>query len=301
MKSIASFISNKIFESKEDVQRFKIDDLDQELETNKVSKTRRKEIKNFFNTILGPGPYYCISTNNIEGKKTVNRVNKSDFNLLNVLEYPEDKREQNINKIINSDYLEIDNKYLNVTDLTRYLLHYNFEQINYPFELSDLWLFGTYKKKHLTSDERHQMYKSIIQNILNDPKNKEKLQHQIKDYSYDKDEIIKNLKSKEDEEYNSEFEYVKSKNEEIKKHNDKILSISKELKEKFDKLHQETYSLEVNKFKFGYSGVKTWLMAGVAEYNGDYIKVIIQDREETGYHEWGKDLTTLYVSCKDID
>jgi hypothetical protein len=74
-----------------------------------------------------------------------------------------------------------------------------------------------------------------------------------------------------------------------------------ELKEKFDKLHQETCELQVDKFKFGYSGTKTWLLAGVAEYNGDYIKVIVQNREATGYHEWGKDLTTLYVSCKDID
>lgn len=47
-------------------KNFKIDDLDSELEINKVSKSRRREIINFFKKVLGGGPYYCVSRNNPE-------------------------------------------------------------------------------------------------------------------------------------------------------------------------------------------------------------------------------------------
>ena len=50
--------------NKELLQHFKIDDLDEELKSNKVSKTRHKEIKKFYNKFLGNGPYYCISPYN---------------------------------------------------------------------------------------------------------------------------------------------------------------------------------------------------------------------------------------------
>ncbi len=78
MKDIKTYL----LESKDDIIRFKIDNLDDELEINKVSKSRRNEIKNFFNTILGEGPYYCISRNNIKGQESVKiTVSKGSFEL----------------------------------------------------------------------------------------------------------------------------------------------------------------------------------------------------------------------------
>ena len=67
MKGLVDFIN----ESKEDVQRFKIDNLRDELESNRVSKSRISEILRYFKTVLGDGPYYCVSENNIAGKNTL--------------------------------------------------------------------------------------------------------------------------------------------------------------------------------------------------------------------------------------
>lgn len=64
MKSLVQYIS----EASKTFKNFKIDDLDAELETNKVSKSRRREIINFFKKVLGEGPYYCVSRNNPEKK-----------------------------------------------------------------------------------------------------------------------------------------------------------------------------------------------------------------------------------------
>lgn len=72
-----------LLESKEDITRFKIDNLDDELESNQVSKSRRNEIKKFFNTILGGGPYYCISKNNSKGHDSIKFTTyKGDFGLM---------------------------------------------------------------------------------------------------------------------------------------------------------------------------------------------------------------------------
>ena len=49
MKSLVEYIN----ESKEDLQRFKIDNLKDELETNRVSSSRISEIIKFFKTVLG--------------------------------------------------------------------------------------------------------------------------------------------------------------------------------------------------------------------------------------------------------
>ena len=65
MKNLTEFIN----ESKEDVQRFKIDNLKDELESNKVSRSRISEIIKYFKTVLGDGPYYCVSNGNMAGKE----------------------------------------------------------------------------------------------------------------------------------------------------------------------------------------------------------------------------------------
>ena len=79
MKSLAEYIDESINESKEDVQRFKIDNLKDELESNRVSKSRISEIIKFFKTVLGDGPYYCVSENNIAGKNTLPIVRMFNF------------------------------------------------------------------------------------------------------------------------------------------------------------------------------------------------------------------------------
>lgn len=76
MKNLQEYIN----ESLESIKRFKIDDLAQELELNNVSKTRRKEIKKFFETILGPAPYYCISHNNEDAKNDLS-VTREDYSI----------------------------------------------------------------------------------------------------------------------------------------------------------------------------------------------------------------------------
>lgn len=62
MKTLIQYIR----EASDDFKKFKIDDLDAELESNKVSPSRRKEISKFFKKVLGDGPYYCVSRYNPE-------------------------------------------------------------------------------------------------------------------------------------------------------------------------------------------------------------------------------------------
>ena len=98
MKDIKTYL----LESKDDIIRFKIDNLDNELEINQVSKSRRNEIKNFFNKILGEGPYYCISRNNIKGQESVEiTVNKGSFELQALLDGDENWKKFYNEKIIN--------------------------------------------------------------------------------------------------------------------------------------------------------------------------------------------------------
>lgn len=72
MKNLLDCINESLLtEAKEDIQRFKITDLKDELEQNNVSKSRIKEIIKYFETVLGEAPYYCISGGNIKGKKSI--------------------------------------------------------------------------------------------------------------------------------------------------------------------------------------------------------------------------------------
>ena len=75
MKTLVEYLN----ESKEDVQRFKIDNLKDELESNRVSKSRISEIIKYFKTVLGDGPYYCVSYGNIAGKETLPIVKRAGF------------------------------------------------------------------------------------------------------------------------------------------------------------------------------------------------------------------------------
>ena len=106
MKSLVEYIDESINESKEDVQRFKIDNLKDELESNRVSKSRISEIIKFFKTVLGDGPYYCVSENNIAGKDTLPIVRMYSFsrsitalydldNIPDDYEYKDDFRKHN--------------------------------------------------------------------------------------------------------------------------------------------------------------------------------------------------------------
>ena len=62
MKTLVQYIT----EASDNFKKFKIVDLDAELESNKVSPSRRKEISKFFKKVLGDGPYYCVSRYNPE-------------------------------------------------------------------------------------------------------------------------------------------------------------------------------------------------------------------------------------------
>ncbi len=62
MKTLVQYIN----EASDNFKKFKIVDLAAELETNKVSKSRRSEIIKFFKKVLGDGPYYCVSRYNPE-------------------------------------------------------------------------------------------------------------------------------------------------------------------------------------------------------------------------------------------
>ena len=78
------------------VQRFKIDDLMTELEAYGVSKTRRKEVLNFFEEALGPAPYYCLSTSNKEAKDAIKIVSgRRILDLYEIDELTDDMKEYN--------------------------------------------------------------------------------------------------------------------------------------------------------------------------------------------------------------
>ena len=59
-------------ELKKTITRYRIDDLAEELETNYVSKSRRKDIIKFFHKHLGDGPYYAVCYYN-DGMKAIER------------------------------------------------------------------------------------------------------------------------------------------------------------------------------------------------------------------------------------
>ena len=57
-------------ELKENLTRYKIESLADEMATNRISMSRRKDIERFFNKHLGKGPYYAICYYN-EGMKSI--------------------------------------------------------------------------------------------------------------------------------------------------------------------------------------------------------------------------------------
>lgn len=58
-------------EQKQHLTRFLIPDIEQELEINQVSKSRIKEITNFYKKILGSKSTYCVSAHNKIGKSVM--------------------------------------------------------------------------------------------------------------------------------------------------------------------------------------------------------------------------------------
>ena len=58
-------------EQKQHLTRFLIPDIEQELEINQVSKSRIKEITNFYKKVLGSKQTYCISADNRIGKSVM--------------------------------------------------------------------------------------------------------------------------------------------------------------------------------------------------------------------------------------
>lgn len=79
--------------------KFKINNLKQELEENRVSQTRHKDIINFFTKILGEGEYYCISPNNREGKELIKVENGTRL----LKKYDTEWLDRAINEIQKSD------------------------------------------------------------------------------------------------------------------------------------------------------------------------------------------------------
>lgn len=58
-------------EQKQHLTRFLISDIEQELEINQVSKSRIKEITNFYKKVLGSKSTYCVSAHNKIGKSVM--------------------------------------------------------------------------------------------------------------------------------------------------------------------------------------------------------------------------------------
>jgi hypothetical protein len=58
-------------EQKQHLTRFLIPDIEQELEINQVSKSRIKEITNFYKKVLGSKQTYCVSAHNSIGKSVM--------------------------------------------------------------------------------------------------------------------------------------------------------------------------------------------------------------------------------------
>ena len=62
-------------ELKKTITRYRIDDLAEELESNYVSKSRRKDIIKFFRKHLGDGPYYAVC----HGNGGMNAIERSGY------------------------------------------------------------------------------------------------------------------------------------------------------------------------------------------------------------------------------
>lgn len=58
-------------EQKQHLTRFLIPDIEQELEINQVSKSRIKEITNFYKKVLGSKSAYCVSAHNTISKSVM--------------------------------------------------------------------------------------------------------------------------------------------------------------------------------------------------------------------------------------
>lgn len=66
-------------EQKQHLTRFLIPDIEQELIDSKVSKSRIKEITNFYKKILGSKKAYCISAHNKIGKSAIKSLSSYEW------------------------------------------------------------------------------------------------------------------------------------------------------------------------------------------------------------------------------
>lgn len=66
-------------EQKQHLIRFLITDIEQELVVNQVSKSRIKEITNFYKKVLGSKSTYCISAHNRIGKSVIKKLSLDEW------------------------------------------------------------------------------------------------------------------------------------------------------------------------------------------------------------------------------
>jgi len=66
-------------EQKQHLTRFLIPDIEQELEINQVSKSRIKEITNFYKKVLGSKQTYCVSAHNTIGKSVLKNLSFDEW------------------------------------------------------------------------------------------------------------------------------------------------------------------------------------------------------------------------------
>lgn len=334
MKDLKDYMLNAINEAKEDVTRFKIDSIEQELIDNYVSKSRIKEIVKFFQTVLGPGPYYCVSYENKAGKSSLKRVTPDDFELVTVLEEPKDNSRQKTKDELKERFFEIDgNKGFFVDDFVNCCfaggaMHRKPEYFDEPkdkiISMSSQYLgyggdyFGNYEKElydlYLSDDikpDKIKKYYSIISNIFAKKEYKRAVEQILwemerKDKIMKKGEAAANLLNDYENKYANELKATQEYNIKANEWNKKVAKITDEMKAQFNKLHSETVEMPmIDRFKFGKSnkrsdGERLWMKAGVAEFEGKYVKVIICDRTHNVWN-WNQDLTMLFVAAKDID
>lgn len=333
MINLKDYIKESINEAKEDVTRFKIDSIEQELIDNYVSKSRIKEIVKFFQTVLGPGPYYCVSYENKAGKSSLKRVTPDDFNLVTVLEEPEDDSIQQAKDELKERFFEIDgNKGFFVEDFVNCCFagdarHRKPEYFDEPKDkvipMSTQYLgyggsyFGNYEKELFdlflddSTPDKIKKYHSIISNIFAKKEYKRAIEQILWKMDYNS-EIIKKydaevkLLNRHKNRYASRLKATQEYNIKANEWNKKVEKITDEMRTQFNKLHAETVEMPmVDRFKFGKSnrrsdGERLWMKAGVAEFEGKYVKVIVCDRTHNTWN-WNDDLTMLFVAAKDID
>jgi hypothetical protein len=333
-KLLKDYINEAINEAKEDVTRFKIDSIEQELIDNYVSKSRIKEIVKFFQTVLGPGPYYCVSYENKAGKASLKRVTPADFELVTVLEEPKDNSRQQTKDELKKRFFEIDgNKGFFVDDFVNCCfggnaMHRKPEYFDEPkdkvISMSAQYLgfgdyFGEYEKElhniylsyDLGKNEKIKKYYSIISKIFAKKEYKRAVEQILwemerNDKIMKKGEAAANILNDYENKYANDLKSTQEYNVKANEWNNKVAKITDEMKAQFNKLHAETVEMPViDRFKFGKSnrrsdGEKLWMKAGVAEFEGKYVKVIICDRTHNTWN-WNHDLTMLFVAAKDID